>query len=386
MSDLILDDAQQMLADSVRKYVERGYGASVRRASIDHPQGCSPERWEEFAELGWLALPVPEEDGGLGGSISDICVIAEELGRGLVNEPFVASAVLGAMLLADVASTTVRMQWLPGIAEGSQRVAFAPWEPGARFDMGAIDTRAEPIDKGFRLHGEKTLVPGGAGADAYLLAARLADSGLIGLFLIPAATEGLTVTPQVFYDGQHATRLRMDGMLAVDALAVGPAAEVLALLEKAMDRAIVAHCAETVGVMARTFDITLDYLKTRKQFGRAIAANQVVQHRMVDLYVEIEEARALTRAAATQLAQQGEKDASSLRRRYSAAAKACVSLAAKHVWEESVQLHGAIGMTEEYAVGKFIKRLALASTLYGGVEFQLERLVEVSFGNAAGCA
>ena len=384
MSDLLLDDAQQMLADSVRKYVERGYGDAVRRASIDHPQGCSPERWNEFAELGWLGLPVPEEDGGLGGSISDICVIAEEFGRGLVNEPFVASAVLGAMLLADVASATVRMQWLPGIADGSLRVAFAPWEPGARFDMAAIGTRAEPIDKGFRLYGEKSLVPGGAGAHAYLLAARLADSGLHGLFLIPAATGGLTVTPQVFYDGQHAAQLRMDGVEAVDALAVGPVVEVLALLEKAMDRAIVAHCAETVGVMARTFDITLDYLKTRKQFGRAIAANQVVQHRMVDLYVEIEEARALTRAAATVLAQQGQKDAS-LRRRYSAAAKACVSLAAKHVWEESVQLHGAIGMTEEYAVGKFIKRLALASTLYGGVESQLEQLAEGSLGDAAGC-
>ena len=384
MSDLILDDAQQMLADSVRKYVERGYGDAVRRASIDHPQGCSPERWEEFAGLGWLALPVPEEDGGLGGSISDICVIAEELGRGLVNEPFVASAVLGAMLLADVASATVRMQWLPGIADGSLRVAFAPWEPGARFDMAAIDTRAEPIDKGFRLHGEKTQVPGGAGAHAYLLAARPADSGLLGLFLIPAAAAGLTVTQRVFYDGRHATQLRMDGVLAVDALAVGPAAEVLALLEKAMDRAIVAHCAETVGVMARTFDITLDYLKTRKQFGRAIAANQVVQHRMVDLYVEIEEARALTRAAAAVLAQPGDKDAS-LRCRYSAAAKACVSLAAKHVWEESVQLHGAIGMTEEYAVGQFIKRLALASTLYGGVESQLERLAEDSLGGAAAC-
>ena len=384
MSEPILDDAQ-MLADSVRKYVERGYGDAVRRASINHPQGCSPERWEEFAELGWLALPVPEEDGGLGGSISDICVIAEELGRGVVNEPFVASAVLGAMLLADVASATVRMQWLPGIAEGSLRVAFAPWEPGARFDMGVIDTRAEPIDKGFRLHGEKSLVPGGAGAHGYLLAARLADSGLLGLFLIPAAAAGLTVTPQVLYDGQHATQLRMNGVEAVDALTVGPVVEVLALLEKAMDRGIVAHCAETVGVMQRTFEITLDYLKTREQFGRAIAANQVVQHRLVDLYVEIEEARALTRAAATVLAQQGQKDAS-LRRRYSAAAKACVSLAAKHVWEESVQLHGAIGMTEEYAVGKFIKRLALASTLYGGVESQLERLAGVSFGAAAGCA
>jgi len=384
MSDRILDDAQEMLADSVRKYVERGYGDAVRQASIEHPHGCSPERWEEFAELGWLALPVPEEDGGLGGSMVDICVIAEELGRGLVNEPYVASAVLGAMLLADAASATVRMQWLPGIAEGSLRVAFAPWEPGARFDMGAINTRAEPIDKGFRLYGEKTLVPGGAGADAYLLAARLADSGLLGLFLVPAAAAGLTATPRVFYDGQHATQLRMDGVEAVEALTVGPVAEVLTLLEKAMDRGIVAHCAETVGVMRRTFEITLDYLRTRNQFGRAIAANQVVQHRMVDLYVEIEEARALTRAAGSVLAEQGPNDAS-LRCRYSAAAKACVSLAAKHVWEESVQLHGAIGMTEEYAIGKFIKRLALASTLYGGAESQLERLAGVSFGNAAVC-
>ena len=383
MSELILDENQQMLADSVRKYLERGYGDDVRRASMIHPQGCSPERWSEFAEFGWLALTVPEEDGGLGGSMSDVCVIAEELGRALVHEPFVASAVLGAMLLADVAAADVRIQWLPGIAEGNLRVAFAPWEPGARFDVGVIHTTADPIDKGFRLHGEKSLVPGGASAHAYLVAAKVADTGMLGLFLVSAAADGLTVTPQLLYDGQHTVQLRLDGAITAEALLVGPPAEVLLLLDNAMDRAIVAHCSETVGVMERAFDITLDYLKTRKQFGRAIAANQVVQHRMVDLYVEIAEARALTRTAAAALAPRGETDAS-LRRRFSSAAKACVALTAKHVWEESVQLHGAIGMTDEYVLGQFVKRLAVASTLYGGLEFHQERLAEVSFGSADG--
>lgn len=383
MSELMLDDKQQMLADSVRKYVQRGYGDVVRRASMIHPQGCSPERWSEFAEFGWLALAVPEEDGGLGGSMSDICVIAEELGRALVHEPFVASAVLGAMLLADVAAADTRKQWLPGIADGSLRVAFSPWEPGARFDMGVINTTAEPIEKGFRLRGEKSLVPGGASAHAYLLAAKVADTGMLGVFLVSAAAVDLKVTPQCLYDGQHTAQLQLDGAMAADALLVGAPAEVLQRLENAMQRAVVAHCAETVGVMERAFDITLDYLKTRKQFGRAIAANQVVQHRMVDLYVEIAEARALTRAAAAALARQGEADASQ-RRRFSSAAKACVALAAKHVWEESVQLHGAIGMTDEYVVGQFVKRLAVAATLYGSLESHLERLAEVSFGGPAG--
>ena len=161
-------DVDNMLADSAATYVERGYGKTVRAASMAHPQGCSPERWREFAEMGWLALPISERDGGLGGSMTDICRVAEEFGRALVVEPFIASAVLGAALLADVASDGVCNIWLPRIAAGTTRVAFAPWEPEAGFDYEVIRMQAGHSKHGYVLQGRKFLVPGGDGANAYL--------------------------------------------------------------------------------------------------------------------------------------------------------------------------------------------------------------------------
>lgn len=372
MSEHILNDDQDMLSDSARKYIARGYGTAVREASFAHPDGCLPERWNEFAELGWLAMPVPEADEGLGSSLGDICVLAEELGRGLVNEPFVASAVLGTMLFVDVAKAELRAGYLPDIVAGRQRLAFAAWEAGVSFDAGAVTMTAQPTGQTFRLNGAKTLVPGGAGANAYLLAAMVSGNSM-GLFLVEADSPGLTVTPRSLYDGQRVADIVLDGVDCAEALVIGSRDEVLQLIERAIDRAIVAQCAETVGVMVAAFDITREYLTTRKQFGRAIGANQVIQHRMVDLMVEIEEARALTRAAASVIDQEnGGKSIAG--RRYSAAAKAFVSRAATHMWEESVQLHGAIGMTQEYTLGQFVKRMAAASTLYGGAEHQLEQL------------
>ena len=297
MNGLEQDDGN-MLADSARTYVARGYGEAMRAASMAHPQGCSPERWREFADMGWLALPLSEQDGGLGGSMTDICRLAEELGRALVVEPFVACAVLGPMLLAEVASASARSAWLPRIAAGATRVAFAPWEPGAGFNHEVIGMRACPGEHGYVLHGRKFLVPGGDGANAYLLAARLAAPDSLGIFLLPADAPGMVLTRVTLYDGQHATHLQLDQVSVTEALLTGPAADTLVHLRRTLDRATVAHCAETVGTMQRTFDLTLEYLKTRKQFSRTIAANQVVQHRMVDLFVKIEEARALALAAA----------------------------------------------------------------------------------------
>ena len=370
-------DNSQMLADSARAYMERGYGAKVRDASLAHVHGCSAERWQEFAELGWLALPIAQEHGGLGGSVAEICVIAQAMGHALVNEPYLACAVLGSTLLADIAPDTVRQHWLPALCDGSKRVAFAPWEAGLDMDFRRIHTTAHKDACGWRLTGEKHLVVGGAGADAYLLAAQVPGSMELAVFLIAAASPGPQVNPLVLYDGQHAAQLRMEQAEAGEPLIHGPAEQVLRRLQPAMDIATVAHCAETVGAMQRAFDITLDYLKTRKQFGKAIASNQVVQHRLVDLHVEIAEARALTLRTAAHLSHTDRGDAALLRRQI-AATRACVVQTARHVWEESVQLHGAIGMTDEYQVGRYVKRLALACTLFGGLEEQLEELAALA--------
>ena len=376
--EMELQDNSQMLADSARVYMERGYGEAVGNASLAHPQGCVPQRWQEFAELGWLALPVPEQDGGLGGSLAEICVVTQAMGQALVNEPYLACAVLGSTLLARVAPEAVRSQWLPALADGSKRIAFAPWEAGLDMDFRRISTTGRRSAAGWHLQGEKYLVPGGNGADAWLVAARVGDSTELALFLLPANGRGIQATAQVLYDGQHGVHLRLEDAVAAEPLFHGPAAQVLVRLEQSMQIATVAHCAETVGAMQRAFDITLDYLKTRKQFGKAIASNQVVQHRLVDLHVEIAEARALTARTAAQLASlQAEGDSAAARRQV-AATRACVVQTARHVWEESVQLHGAIGMTDEYQVGRYVKRLALACALFGGLEEQLEDLAALA--------
>lgn len=360
---------QQMLAESAIKYLKRGYGEAVRAASTAHVHGCDPARWAEFAEFGWLALAIPEQDGGLGGSLVEACVLSEQLGRGLVVEPFVATGLLPGLLLAALPASVLRDGWLANICGGTHRLAFAPWEPQARHNTAAITTRAESINRGWVIHGAKGLTPGAAGAHAFVVCART-GTGMLGLFLVQAQANGLTVHARTLYDGRHAASLKLAGVTGSHLLSEGTDAEVLQLINDVMDRVTIAHCAEVTGTMAQALDITRDYLATRKQFGKAIASNQVIQHRLVDLYVEIEEARSIVRAAAM-----------SPTPRMAAAAAAYIAYAARHVWEESIQLHGAIGMTEEYAIGSYVRRLALAASLYGDTHHHLERLAAQSLGD-----
>lgn len=363
-----LDDNQQMLADSATRYLERGYGPAARTASAAHTDGCDPARWAEFAEFGWLALAIPEQDGGLGGSLVEVCVLAEQLGRGLVVEPFVAGGLLPGLLLAALPAGALRDSWLANISSGTARLAFAPWEPQARHRTAAVATLAEFRGSQWILNGAKSLAPGAAGADAFIVCART-GAGTLGLFLIDAKASGLTVQTRSLYDGRHAASLVLAGVKDAHLLTEGADAEVLQLIDHVMDRVAIAHCAETTGAMAQALDITRGYLATRKQFGKAISGNQVIQHRLVDLFVEIEEARSLVRAAAL-----------SPTPRMAAAASAYIAQAARHVWEESIQLHGAIGMTEEYVIGNYVRRLALAASLYGDAHHHLERLAAESLG------
>lgn len=347
------DDEQRMLADSARKVLADG-GAG----------------WADFAALGWLALPVPEAHGGLGGSLEDLCVLAEEVGRGLSDQPFVACAVLAGTLLADAAPPALAADWLPALAEGRRRIAFAAFEPGARHDARAVGAQACLHDDGWCVDGEKSRALGAAGADAWLLAACTGD-GRLGLFLVATDAPGLQQRVHALYDSRQAASLQLQRTPAL-LLQEGPAAELQAVIATALRRAAIAHAAETVGTMARAFEITREYVGTRRQFGQPIAANQVVQHRLVDLYVEIEEVRALVRAAAA-APQPG----------LAHAAAALAAQVARHVWEEAIQLHGAIGMTEEYQVGRCVRRLALASMAYGDSHHHLAALADQLLGEPA---
>lgn len=375
MNTNLTDDNQTMLADSARKYTERGYTEAARAASAASAHGCAPQRWREFANMGWLALPLPEADGGLGGTLDDICVLAEEMGRALVVEPWNACGVMAASLLAATADAQQRSHWLPSLAAGDKRVALAAWEPGSRFDAARIATRAEPVAGGYRLDGAKELALGAPGADALLVSAVLAATNGTpqpALFLVEAATAGLELQAYAMVDGRHAAHLRLAGVTVAAHARLDAAPDAAQATAAAIDRATVVQCAEATGAMARALEITLDYLKTRKQFGRILATNQALQHRLVDLHVAVEETRALVHAAARACA-----GPELQRQAHVAAAKAFTSQAARLAWEEAVQMHGAIGMTDEYLLSHYVKYLATTQILFGDEQLHLERLAAV---------
>ncbi len=375
MNTTLPDDNQTMLADSARKYTERGYTAAARAASAASAHGCAPQRWREFADLGGLALPLPEAEGGLGGTLDDICVLAEELGRALVVEPWNACGVMAASLLAATADAQQRAHWLPALAAGDKRVALAAWEPGSRFDATQIATRAQPVAGGYRLDGAKELTLGAPGADALLVSAMLAapdGTPRPALFLVEPGTAGLELQPYAMVDGRHAAHIRLAGVTVAVHARLDAAADITQTIGAAIDRATVVQCAEATGAMARALEITLDYLKTRKQFGRILATNQALQHRLVDLHVAVEETRALVHAAARAFT-----GPELQRQAHVAAAKAFTSQAARLAWEEAVQMHGAIGMTDDYALSHYVKYLATTQILFGDEQLHLERLATV---------
>ena len=376
MSAYTLNEQQEMLADSVRHYLSRSKAAKPHAQQTDG-QFNNSARWSEMAHLGWLALPVPVAYGGLSGSMADICTLAEELGRGAVNEPYIGSTVLAGMLLADVACQAVLDDWLPSLADGSKRLALAAWEPGSRFDLTEVSTCATKDGADWRLEGQKVLVLGGSGAHGLLVSACISGSQDLGLFLLPVGGPGQKLIAQTLFDGQGAAELTMKAASGAALLCRGERNELLGHLEAALDRTTLVHCADTVGAMARAFAITREYLGTRSQFGKPIAANQVIQHRLVDVFVEIEEARSLMRMTVS-LYDDAASKSDPLIKRHIAATKAFVAQVAHHVWEESVQLHGAIGMTQEYEVGSYVKRLAMAANLFGDAALHLERVASSS--------
>ena len=359
-------DMQQMLVDSARRWCERECTPAARAQVSDHVDGCPPERWIGLAQLGWLGLTLPQDVNGLGAGLHEQCLLLEQLGRGLLVEPFVASAALGATLFDRMAQSELRDDWLAALASGQRRVVWAAWEPDGDTRLRQADAVAAEHGGVWMLSGAKGLMPGVGGASGWLVTAQLrGDPEQMGLFLLQAGADGVGVASARMYDGRHAGKLSFEGAAGM-LLRRGPNREMLALLNGVLDQGRVAHCAETLGTAQAAFDITLNYVRARTQFGRALGANQVIQHRLVDLYVQIQEAWALCLQAAS--------DASS---RNVAALCLCTGQVARLTWEESLQLHGAIGMTEEYALGEYVRRLALAADLYGNGPAHAEDLASL---------
>jgi alkylation response protein AidB-like acyl-CoA dehydrogenase len=363
--DLTFNDEQRLLRDSVERFISETYNADHRRRVADDPLGFSPVVWKQFAELGWLALPIAEACGGFGAGAIETGIVMEAFGRGLVAEPYLATVIMGASLIAEGGSEAQKQAILPKVADGSLLLAFAHSERAARFDLARVGTTAIPTPDGWRLDGHKTAVIDGAAAGQIIVSARVvhdhAKPGALNLFLVPADAAGLSLRDFPRLGGGRACNLDLsDVALAADAR-LGDGSDVLAKIECVVDRALAALGAEAVGIMQTVLDRTLEYTKVRQQFGRPLSANQVIRHRLADMAMQCDEARSIALRAALMADAEPR-----LRGRAASGAKAKIGKCARFVAEQSVQLHGAMGVTEELDIGAYFKRLLAFDTVFGG--------------------
>jgi alkylation response protein AidB-like acyl-CoA dehydrogenase len=363
--DLTLSDEQRMLRENADRFVGETYTADHRRKLANDPLGFSVDIWKQFAELGWLALPIPEGYGGLGGGAIEIGILMEAFGRGLVSEPYLSTVVIGAALISECGSEAQKQALLPKVADGSLYLAFAHSERAARFDLADVATIAKQTPEGWRLDGRKTAVLDGNAAGQIIVSARIANgngtASKLCLFLVPHATSGLTLRDFPRLGGGRACNIELkDVRLPADAV-LGDGSDALPAIEAVVDRAMAALGAEAVGIMQTLLDQTLEYTKIRKQFGRPLSANQVIRHRLADMAMQCDEARSMALRAALMA------DAEPVARsRAASGAKAKIGKCARFVAEQSVQLHGAMGVTEELDIGSYFKRLLAFETLFGG--------------------
>ncbi len=372
--DFDLNDEQRLLKDSVDRMIADRYGFEARRGYRAEPDGWSREMWRQFAEQGLLGLPFAEADGGFGGGPVETAIIMEAFGRALVVEPYLATVVMCGGLLRHAASDDQLAELVPAIAAGEQVLAYAQAERQSRWSLNDVETKAEPDGEGWRITGEKSLVLNGDSADTLLVTARTAGTHRerhgIGLFLVDASSDGVSRRGYPTQDGARAAEISLN---AAPARAVGDPAEALPVLERVQDETLAAVSAEAVGVMDAMHALTVDYMKTRKQFGRAIGENQALQHRAVDMYVSLEQARSMAMYATMMSVDPDPLE----RQRAMHAAKVQIGRSGRHIGQESVQLHGGIGVTMEYAVGHHFKRMTMIERGYGDTDSHLAALARL---------
>ncbi|WP_448678511.1 acyl-CoA dehydrogenase family protein [Pseudomonas nicosulfuronedens] len=366
--DFKLSEEQQMLQDTAARLVRDEYPFDKREGFSKSELGYSADFWRQLGELGLTAVSLPESHGGFGGGVESMLVLTE-LGRGLCLEPYLQSVVHGGGLIAQLGSDAQQDHWLPRVASGEAQLAVALEEPQSHYQLHDVQTRAEQAGSSWKLSGRKAVVIGGQSATAILVSARVAgnarDEAGIGLFLVDPQQAGASRRDYPTVDGQRACELFLDGAIGE---AIGVPGEALPALRYQQGRAIAAQCAEALGSLQEACALTLDYLKTRKQFGIPIGKFQVLQHRMVDMRSELEQATSMAILAAC-VADQPD---SAERSRTLAAAKFIVTRAARYVAEQAIQLHGGIGMTWEYVLAHHAKRLVMLSHQLGDDDHHLK--------------
>ena len=361
-------EEQVMLRDSVARFIQDDYDFDARRRIAASEEGMSRENWKTFAELGWLSIPFAEEHGGYGGSAVDVMLLMEQFGRGLVLEPYLATVLLFGGLLEKAGSEDQKGEFIPRIIAGECLGAFAWLERQSRFELADVKTTAREEGEGYLLNGEKVVVLNGANADHLIVSARTggeqSDRQGISLFLVPADAEGVERLGYRMMDGQLVANVVLSNVEVSAANLVGPAGGGYPLIETLAREANLALAAEAVGIMETLNAKTVEYTKTREQFGVAIGSFQALQHRMVDTFMAAEQTRSLLYRAVCALNDEQEDVATAVH-----ALKVMVDRAGKHIFGEAIQLHGGMGITDELDIGHYAKRLMMINTTFGNGDY-----------------
>jgi alkylation response protein AidB-like acyl-CoA dehydrogenase len=373
--DFNLTDEQQMLRDGVRRFAVERYSFESRKRLLATADRFSVEHWSTYAELGWLALALPEDAGGLGCSFVETAIVMQELGRVLALEPYATSVILGAHIIGASETNGQRQELLSQLGSGNLRLALAHSEPQARYELDAVRaTTATETDDGYILSGVKTLAFDAPAAHQLIVSAALEHQSFgpenrsFSLFLVPKDASGLAMSAYPLIDGTRAADIELKGVrLPQTALLVGPS-RALDVLEEAIDRTILAQVAEALGAMESVLDITNGYIKQRVQFGQPIGKFQALQHRMAEMFVEVQETRSILYRGMALL-----EAAPAERKRAVSAAKVVACNAGKFVGAQGIQLHGGIGMTEEHSIGHYYKKLVAFEKRFGDTEFHVSR-------------
>jgi pimeloyl-CoA dehydrogenase small subunit len=382
--DFDLDDSQRLLQESLDRLIAERYAFEQRRTYGQSPEGWSRERWAQYAELGLLGLPFPERWGGSAGGAVETMLVMEAFGRALALEPYLATIVLGGGFLRHGGNEAQCAALLPPVVEGRLLLAFAHTERQSRYDLADVATTARRDGAGWVIDGEKGVVLHGDSADKLFVTARLGggrrDPDGLGLFIVDAAAKGIVRRGYPTQDGLRAAEIVFNGVHVEPEGVLGEPGAALPLVERVAGEAIAALCAEAVGAMAAMHELTLDYLKTRRQFGREIGSFQVLQHRAVDMLIALEQARSMAMYA-TMMTQ--ESDAAE-RRRALGAAKVQIGRSSRFIGQQAIQLHGGIGMTREYKVGHYFKRVTMIDATFGDVDHHLRALARAPAGPREG--
>jgi pimeloyl-CoA dehydrogenase small subunit len=374
--DFDLSEEQRLLKESVDGLLTDSYDFEQRRKYMAEKGGWSKALWSKLAEQGLLGLPFAEDDGGFGGGGVETMIVMEALGRALVLEPYLATVVIGGGFLRHGGSAAQKAAHIPGIVDGSKTLAFAQLEKNSRYDLHDVATSAKKKGDGWVIDGEKFVVINGENADTFVVTARTKgaqrDKSGIGVFLVPSDAKGVTKQTYPTQDGLRGADVSFTGVEVGADAAIGDPENGLPLIERVADEARTAMCAEAVGAMDESLKSTVEYLKTRKQFGVPIGSFQTLQHRAADMFVALEQARSMSMFATMASEFEDAKE----RATAVAAAKVQVGKSGKFIGQQSIQLHGGIGMTMEAKIGHYFKRLTMIENSLGDTEYHLRRVSE----------